>query len=347
MTDAGRAEQAPRQRFWPGPWPGLLLCAAVAGAAIALRKLPFLSTVSPMLLAMVLGMLIHNLARTPALARPGVLFAQKPLLRWAIVLLGLQLTLAQVIAVGPAGLLVIVAATFVTFAFTVWLGRVLGVDRGLTELIAAGTSICGASAIVATNTVTNAREEDVGYALASITLFGTIAIFVYPLLGAALSMTPRAYGLWSGASIHEVAQVVAAAFALPGEHGQEAGEFGAIVKLSRVMLLAPMVLGLGWLAARRARAAHTEGPHPKTPVPWFVFGFIGMMLLNSVVAIPAEARGPLTLGTTFLFTMALAAMGLEIDVRKLKAKGLRPLALGAAASLFIAGFALALVELFA
>lgn len=340
MTDA----DAPRpKRIWPGPWPGLLLCAAVAGAAIALRKLPVMSTFSPMMVAMVLGLLIHNLLRTPALARPGVLFSQKPLLRWAIVLLGLQLTLTQVVAVGPAGLFVIVAATFATFAFTVWLGRMLGVERGLTELIAAGTSICGASAIVATNTVTNASEEDVGYALASVTLFGTIAIFLYPLLKVALGLDAHHYGLWAGASIHEVAQVVAAAF----QGGQEAGEFGAIVKLTRVMLLAPLVLCLGFLVARRARAAHVEGPHPKTPVPWFVFGFIGMMLLNSVITIPPQVRAPLTWVTTFLFTMALAAMGLEIDLRKLRAKGLRPLLLGAIASLFIAGLALAMVEILA
>ena len=179
------------------------------------------------------------------------------------------------------------------------------------------------------------------YSLASITLFGTLAIFLYPLAMVALGLDAHAYGLWTGASIHEVAQVVAAAF----QGGQEAGEFGAIVKLSRVMLLAPLVLALGWLAARRARSAHTEGPHPKAPVPWFVFGFIAMMLLNSAVAIPADARGPLTLVTTFLFTMALAAMGLEIDVRKLKAKGLRPLALGAVATLFIAGLSLALIAL--
>jgi uncharacterized integral membrane protein (TIGR00698 family) len=217
----------------------------------------------------------------------------------------------------------------------------LGVDRGLTELIAAGTSICGASAIVATNTVTNASEEDVGYALASVTLFGTIAIFLYPLLKAVLGLDSHGYGLWAGSSIHEVAQVVAAAY----QGGQEAGEFGAIVKLTRVMLLAPLVLGLGFLAARRARAAHVDGPHPKTPVPWFVFGFIGMMLLNSVITIPPDVRGPLTWVTTFLFTMALAAMGLEIDLRKLRAKGLRPLLLGALASLFIAGLALALVEI--
>ncbi len=341
MTDAAAAPEAPTNRLWPGPWPGLLLCAAVAAVAIGIRHLPGMAAFSPMIVAMVLGALIHNLIRTPAVARPGVMFSQKPLLRWAIVLLGLQLTLAQVIAVGPAGLFVLVAATVATFGFTVWLGRVLGVERGLTELIASGTAICGASAIVATNTVTRASDEDVAYSLASITLFGTVAIFVYPLVKVAIGLDPRGYGLWAGASIHEVAQVVAAAF----QGGQEAGEFGAIVKLSRVMLLAPLVLGLGWLAARRARRAHTEGPHPKTPVPWFVFGFIAMMLLNSLVAIPAEARGPLTLGTTFLFTMALAAMGLEIDVQKVRAKGLRPLALGAVASVFIAGFSLALVEM--
>ena len=341
MTDAASAPEPTPNRFWPGPWPGLLLCAAIAAAAIGLRRLPGMAAFSPMILAMVLGVLIHNLVRTPAGVRPGVVFSQKPLLRWAIVLLGLQLTVTQVIAVGGPGLAVIVIATFATFVFTVWFGRVLGVDRQLAELIAAGTSICGASAIVATNTVTRASDEDVAYALASITLFGTIAIFVYPLLKVVLALDAHAYGLWAGASIHEVAQVVAAAF----QGGQDAGEFGAIVKLSRVMLLAPLVLGLGLMAARRLRKADAGAPHLQAPVPWFVFGFIAMVALNSVVVLPAEVRGPLTLVTTFMFTMALAAMGLETDVRKLHAKGLRPLALGAAATLFIAGVALALIKL--
>lgn len=320
----------------------MLACAVVASLALGLRRLPGMAAFSPMILAMVLGVTAHNLLPLPQAMRPGVMFSQKRLLRLAIVLLGLQLTAAQVIGVGGAGLAILVAATLATFAVTVWLGRLLGVDRKLSELIAAGVSICGASAIVATNTVTRAEDEDVAYALACVTLFGTLAIFLYPLLRVALGLDEHGYGLWTGASIHEVAQVVAAAF----QGGQEAGAFATIVKLTRVMLLAPLVLVLGLFAARSAKAAG-DAPHARPPVPWFVFGFIAAMLLNSVWSVPTIARGPLTWITTFLFTMALAAMGLETSLSKLRAKGLRPLLLGAAATLFIAGLSLGLIELFA
>ena len=122
-------------------------------------------------------------------------------------------------------------------------------------MIAAGTSICGASAVIATNTVTKAHDEDVAYAVACVTVFGSIAMFVYPLLPGLLHLDPHAFGLWSGASIHEIAQVVAAAF----QDGQQAGEFGTIAKLSRVMMLAPVVIGLGLMAARRQRRASAHG----------------------------------------------------------------------------------------
>lgn len=314
----------------------------MAGVALGLRRLPGMAAFSPMILAMVLGVAAHNLLPLPPAVRPGVMFSQKRLLRLAIVLLGLQLTLAQVIGVGGAGLAILIAATLATFVATSWLGRLLHVERRLSELIAAGVSICGASAIVATNTVTRADDEDVAYALACITLFGTLAIFLYPLIGAALALDAHAYGLWTGASVHEVAQVVAAAF----QRGEEAGGFATIVKLSRVMLLAPLVLALGLFAARAAKAAGEAG-HARPPIPWFVFGFIAAMLLNSAWPIPAEARGPLTALTTFMFTMALAAMGLETSLAKLRAKGLRPLLLGAAASVFISGLSLGLIALFA
>ncbi len=138
-----------------------------------------------------------------------------------------------------------------TFTFTTWMGHWLGVEPKLAQLIAAGTSICGASAVIATNTVTKAHDEDVAYAVACVTVFGSIAMFVYPLLPGLLHLDPHAFGLWSGASIHEIAQVVAAAF----QDGQQAGQFGTIAKLSRVMMLAPVVIGLGVMATRGAKGA--------------------------------------------------------------------------------------------
>ena len=166
-------------------------------------------------------------------------------------LLGLQLTLGQVLAVGGAGLGGGRGEPRGDLRLTLWLGRRLGVDRKLAELIAAGTSICGASAVIAANTVTEGSDEDVAYAVACVTVFGSLAMLLYPALPGLLHLDPRAFGLWAGASIHEIAQVVAAAF----QDGKEAGEFATIAKLSRVMLLAPVVMCSGSPPARPADAA--------------------------------------------------------------------------------------------
>jgi uncharacterized integral membrane protein (TIGR00698 family) len=226
-----------------------------------------------------------------------------------------------------------------TFVFTKWLGRLLGVERKLAELIAAGTSICGASAVIATNTVTGAHDEDVAYAVATVTVFGSIAMFCYPVLLGLLHLSPRAYGLWAGASIHEIAQVVAAAY----QGGHAAGDFATIAKLSRVMMLAPVVITLGLLARRHHPKGHKGGR--TIPMPWFVLGFVALVGVNSFVAVPSGFKSVIVTATTFLLSLALAAMGLETDARKLRAKGIRPLLLGLVAFLFIASFSLALVRI--
>jgi uncharacterized integral membrane protein (TIGR00698 family) len=325
--------------------PGLLLTGTVAAAAFALRQLPGVATFSPLILAILIGIAFHNVIGTPIWAKPGVTFSLRRVLRLAIILLGLQLTAAQVAEVGAVGVGIIVATLLATFAFTTWMGRVLGVDAKLTQLIAAGTSICGASAVIATNTVTKAHDEDVAYAVACVTVFGSIAMFVYPLLPDLLHLDPRAFGLWSGASIHEIAQVVAAAF----QDGQQAGEFGTIAKLSRVMLLAPLVIGIGLMAARGRNGdttqAGSDAKAGRPPMPWFVLGFIALVGVNSVVVIPPETKTWLVFLTTFLLSVALAAMGLETDIRKVMAKGFRPALLGALAFIFIAGFSLTLIKL--
>lgn len=327
--------------FASGIWPGLVLTGLITAAAYGLRELPEVSTFSPLILAIVAGMLFHNMIGTPTRAKAGVTFALRKILRFAIILLGLQLTAAQIAEVGATGLAVIALTLIATFVFTTWLGQLLGVEKGLAQLIAAGTSICGASAVIATNTVTNAHDEDVAYAVACVTVFGSIAMFVYPLLPGLLHLDPRAYGLWSGASIHEIAQVIAAAF----QDGKQAGEFGTITKLSRVAMLAPMVIALGLTASRRNRKSGGAATGGRPPMPWFVLGFIAMVGINSIVVIPPDVKSIIVTVTTILLTMALAAMGLETDIRKLRAKGLRPLMLGAAAFLFIAGFSLLLVKI--
>jgi uncharacterized integral membrane protein (TIGR00698 family) len=318
--------------------PGLALTAAIAAVSFALRLIPGVSVLSPMILAIVIGMAWHNIVGTPARAKPGVVFSLRRVLRFAIILLGLQLTFAQVAAVGAVGVGVIVTTLIATFVFTKWFGRLIGVDAQLSELIAAGTSICGASAVIATNTVTQAPDEDVAYGVACVTIFGSLAMFIYPMLPGLLQLTPHAYGLWAGSSIHEIAQVVAAAY----QDGTLAGEFATVAKLSRVMLLAPLVIALGLIAQRRG-AGRDRGK--KVPMPWFVLGFIALIAVNSAIAFPPMVKTVGVPVTTFLLSMALAAMGLETDFAKLKLKGLRPLLLGLAASVFISAFGLMLVKL--
>jgi uncharacterized integral membrane protein (TIGR00698 family) len=321
--------------------PGLLLNSIVAGAAFAVRLLPGMTTFSPMILSIVIGMAFHNVVGTAAWAKAGVKFSLRWLLRGAIILLGLQLTANQVIEIGGRGLGIIVTTLLATFAFTVWMGNRLGVEPKLAQLIAAGTSICGASAVIATNTVTDAHDEDVAYAVACVTVFGSIAMFAYPLLPGLLHLDPHAFGLWSGASIHEIAQVVAAAF----QDGQKAGEFGTIAKLSRVMLLAPMVIAIGLMGVRATKdGLPVAGTAARPPVPWFVLGFVALVGVNSLVTIPADAKAWIAAGTTFLLSIALAAMGLETNFAKLMAKGFRPALLGALAFLFIATFSLTLIK---
>jgi uncharacterized integral membrane protein (TIGR00698 family) len=165
-------------------------------------------------------------------------------------------------------------------------------------------------------------------------------MFVYPLLPGLFHLTAHAYGLWAGASIHEIAQVVAASF----QDGKAAGNFGTIAKLSRVMMLAPVVIILGLIAREGARKSGRGHSAAKAPMPWFVLGFIALTAINSVITVPPHAKTAIAGLTTFLLSMALAAMGLETDIRKLRAKGLRPLLLGFAAFAFIAGFSLMLVK---
>lgn len=317
--------------------PGIALTAALAGVATGMRHIPGLEHFSPLIIAIFLGALLHNLLGSPAIAIPGIGFTLRTLLRAGVVLLGLQLTVQNLVQVGPAGLAVIVITLATTFVATKLLGRALGVERKLAELIAAGTAVCGASAVIATNTVTEGSDEDVAYAVACVTLFGTAAMFAYPLLAPVLHLSARAFGLWTGASIHEVAQVVAASF----QAGPEAGAFGTVAKLARVAMLAPLVL----ILALRPRPADL-GQRKKIQFPLFVIGFVVLIGVNSLIAIPAEARAFLTPATAWLLTMALAAMGLCTDVRRLHAKGLRPLALAAASWAVVGLTSLTLVKLF-
>lgn len=341
-TRAPRTPTAAVRRRWRSallPIPGVLLTGAIAATAFGLRQISGLATVSPMILAVLAGILIRNTIGLPSGAQAGITFSIRRILRFAIILLGMQLTVGQIIALGAGGAAIVAASLAATFVFTVWFAKLIGVDVNLAYLIGAGTSICGASAVVATNAVAGAEDDDVAYAVASVTVLGTVAMFAYPPLAAAIGLNAREYGLWSGTSIHEIAQVVAASF----QHSQSAGEFGTLAKLSRVMLLAPLVLAIGFYLANLESAAR---PATKPPIPWFVVGFVFVIGANSLLNISSETRAWLMTCTTFLLSVALAAMGLETQLSRILGKGIRPFALAVAATLFVSIFSLLLITMF-
>ena len=318
--------------------PGLGFCFAVAALAILVRRATGLVALNPIVVALVLGIAWRAaVGPTPAL-RAGVAYAVRPVLRAAIVLLGLQVTLGMLWALGPGALVLALVVVAATLPFTIWLGRVLGVDAGLSQLIGTGTAICGASAIVAANQVVRGRDEDVTYALAVITLCGTVAMLAFPALAGPLGLSTLEYGLWSGAAIHEVVQAVGGAAA----GGPEAAQTGTVMKLARVFLLAPAVLALGWWVARHRG---DEAGHVKAPVPWFAFGFLGLVVLGSTGLVPTEAVEASRFLVPLMLAASVAALGFSTDLRALRARGVAPMMLGVASTLFITLLSLAGVRL--
>lgn len=319
--------------------PGFVLVGVICLAAYGLRLAPYVGTLSVMIIATLLGALVRNVVSLPGNCEPGVAFVSKVLLRVAIVLLGLQLTVGDLLDMGPVALMLVVMVP-ATIGLGFLIGRLMGVPAKLTALVSMGVGICGASAIAATREVVKADNEDVGYSLMAITLFGTISMLVYPLIATGLGLSATQYGVWAGASIHEVAQVIGAAFQL----GDEAGEAGVTSKLARVLLLAPVLVVL--LSLSRLGSTEDGATRARVPlVPGFIVFFMAMVALASIVAIPASVVAASSSLSQVLMALALAGLGLGIDFRKLAGLGWKPAALGGITSVLMAVASLAYVML--
>jgi uncharacterized integral membrane protein (TIGR00698 family) len=313
--------------------PGLALCIAIAVMAIVLREASGLAALNPIVLALLCGLGLHAALGPVSALQTGIAIAARPMLRGAIVLLGLQVTLADVLGLGLSALLVAALVVAAAVPASIWLGRALGVPAPMAVLVGVGSGICGASAIVAVSQVVRARAEEVATALAVVTLCGTAGMLVLPLLATPLGLDARSHGLWAGAALHEVVQAVGAAAA----GGPEAARQGAVMKLSRVLLLAPVVLILGWWAMRCAD--RTMGA-TVVPVPWFAFGFLGMVAAGSAGLVPAVAVRASQQVVPVLLSASIAAVGLATPLAGLRRDSGGAFLLGAGLSIFVAVVAL-------
>ena len=287
------------------------------------------------LVAVALGILLANTVGAPARADPWLSFASGPLLRLGIVLLGFELVFQETLRLGARGLAIVVGVVLATFFGTLWAGRRLGVSSGLSLLVATGFSICGISAIAAARDVIDADEEEAAYAIALVTLCGTLAIVLLPVLQGVLGLDDRSYGAWVGASVHDVGQVVATSSAVGGI----AVSTAIVVKLTRVLLLGPLVAWIAWSQRGRGVARRRLAP------PLFVLGFLGAALLRSADVVPDGLLDAIADVKVALLAVALFAVGARVELRRLLAVGARPLLLGFSSWAIVAAVAYAGVRL--
>ncbi|NMO00063.1 YeiH family putative sulfate export transporter [Gordonia sp. TBRC 11910] len=315
--------------------PGLLLCAAATAAAMAVNQL--LPTVSPLLIAILLGAVAANVWSVPQRLQPGIAFSAKKLLRLGVALLGLQLVLGDVIGLGWGMIVVVVAIVGLGIAGTMFVGKLMGIGFTQRVLIACGFSICGAAAVAATDGVIDADDEEVATSVALVVIFGTLMIPAIPLAAHALGLSESMAGLWAGGSIHEVAQVVAAGGAI----GTTALGVAVIVKLARVMMLAPVMAVLSIRQRRHIAATQSDAQVTRPPlIPLFVVGFIAMMLLRSTSILPHEVIVVGKIAQTALLTAAMFALGLGIRIAALRTVGMKPVILATLATVWVSGIAL-------
>lgn len=315
--------------------PGLILCSLLATIGIWLGNIKWLQLhgFSALTLAIAGGILVSNTVyqRFAATASAGIDFSKQNLLRLGIVMYGLRLTTHDIGQVGLAGIATDALVLCSTFALAYIVGvKWLGMDRKTVILIGAGSSICGAAAVMATEPVVRGRAEQVTVAVATVVVFGTLAIFLYPILfglNQHWHLIPGGtdqFGIYVGSTIHEVAQVVAAARSIDAH----AADTAVITKMVRVMMLAPFLILLSLGISRVGTKNHEQtSAKPKITIPWFAFAFIGVVLLNSLQLLPAKSQPITTEIDTFFLAMAMAALGLSTHISSIKRAGFKPLLL--------------------
>ncbi|MBD1576252.1 YeiH family putative sulfate export transporter [Vibrio sp. S11_S32] len=308
---------------------GLLIMLVMSIASFQIADLQFMKQyqISSLTICILLGMIIGNVfpKYLPKSSEPGIKFSQQKLLRLGIIFYGFFITFQQIIAVGLPGLVtdvIIIATTFIGGTFIGM--KVLGLDREIAMLTATGSSICGAAAILAAEPVVKAKPHQTALAVSTVVIFGTTAMFVYPLIFHVFHIDPKVMGIYTGATIHEVAQVVAAGNAM----NHDIAVTSVIVKLTRVMMLAPFLVALSiYLGKKVSSTGQASEEKAKITIPWFAVMFVGVAGINSMNIIPAEYIPYLTKASVFLLTMAMGALGVDTNISKIRGVGIKPIIL--------------------
>jgi uncharacterized integral membrane protein (TIGR00698 family) len=312
----------PRQQV-----PGLLLAVVIGLFALVLGR--YAPLIGGPVIGIVLGIIVRNLLSPGESYQPGIAFAGKYVLQWSIIALGFGLSLSQVVRTGFESLSVTLVTMTVAFLAAWLLGRWLGVHDKLKILIGVGTAICGGSAIAAITPIIQPDDHDTAFAISTIFLFNLIAVLLFPLLGHLMHMSDMGFGLWAGTAINDTSSVVAAGYS----YSKSAGDYATIVKLTRATLIIPICLVLAFVvAAREKRKLNQDGSGGHFSLakifPWFILWFLAASAVRTAGLIPTAIQPSIHTAAEFLIIVALTAIGLSADLRKMAATGVRPILLG-------------------
>ena len=304
---------------------GIAICAAISIPAFLLGKC--FTIIGGAVFAIILGMLMAGIKR-PAILENGIKFTSKKILQYSIILIGFEMNMISILTVGKESIVVMLSTISGSLLTAYVLGRLLKLQGNTATLIGVGTSICGGSAIAATAPVIDADEQDIAYSISTIFLFNIIAVFIFPVIGRIFGMSDSDFGLFAGTAINDTSSVVAAGYTF----SSAAGNYATIVKLTRTLMIIPITL---ILAIYRSSKAKNHKPYSGSGsysiikiFPWFVIGFLLTAILNTTGIIPASVASFFNFAGRFGIIMAMAAIGLNTNLKKLISNGIRPILLG-------------------
>lgn len=311
--------------------PGIILSAVIAFLACWIENILPIHLIGSAVIAMFIGMFLNHYLHNTTLFSDGLKFTSKKILKFAIILLGLSLNITTILHVGKMSLTVMIFTLLTCFGGGYFIGKALGLNWKLSNLISAGTGICGGSAIAAIAPTIDADDNDVAYAMSATFLFDMAMIVLFPIMGRALGMTDEAFGIWAGTAVNDTSSVVATGYAF----SEGAGDFATMVKLTRTLAIIPTVITFAFiqlnLKRKEAQATYQNDSSIKANFsikkifPWFIIGFVIMSCIASIFPIPATVISGSKALSKFLMVCALAAIGLNTSFSNMKKAGIRPM----------------------
>lgn len=308
--------------------PGFALAIVIAALAKLIEGLLPIHLIGASVIALFIGMIINHFWKPNEMFKGGLQFTSKKILKFAIILLGASLNISIVLEVGKMSLCVMVFTLLTCFGIGHFVGKALKINWKLSNLISAGTGICGGSAIAAIAPVIDADDSDIAYSMSATFLFDMAMIVLFPIMGQAMGLSDMAYGLWSGTAVNDTSSVVAAGYAF----SEAAGDFATMVKLTRTLAIIPTVIIFALINAHlKRKTAGAEGEAVKAQfsvtkiIPWFILGFLALAVINSFGVIPGAVSSGMKDVSKFLMVSALAAIGLNTSFKDMKKSGFAPM----------------------